>query len=84
MTVVPLQPTLAIPAGPYQYVPRLPVPDATPLAVCDEAVAELRAMADAWVRASPERKRELLDEVLRATLPLDRPLDATGLAARGP
>ena len=59
-----------IPAGPYQYVPRLPVPDATPLAVCDEAVAELRAMADAWVRTSPERKRELLDEVLRATLPL--------------
>jgi hypothetical protein len=46
------------------------VPDATPLAVCDEHVAELRARADAWVRTTPERKRELLDEVLRATLPL--------------
>ena len=70
MTAIQSQPALVIPAGPYQYVPRLPVPDDTPLAVCDEAVAELRAQADAWVRTSPERKRELLDEVLRGTLPL--------------
>ena len=70
MTAVEPLPTLVIPAGPYQYVPRLPVPDATPIAVCDEAVAELRTRADAWVRTTPERKRELLDEVLRATLPL--------------
>jgi acyl-CoA reductase-like NAD-dependent aldehyde dehydrogenase len=67
---VQLPSELVIPPGPYQYVPRLPVPDATPLAVCDEAVAELRTKTDAWVHTSPQRKRELLDEVLRATLPL--------------
>jgi hypothetical protein len=49
---------------------RLPVPDATPFAACDLAVAELRAHADAWVRTSAGRKRELLDEVIRASLPL--------------
>ena len=41
-----------IPAGPHPYVPRLPVPDADAAAVCDEAVAELRAAADRWTRAS--------------------------------
>ena len=51
-------------------MPRLPVPGATSIAACDEAVADLRAAADAWVRTSGSRKRELLDEVMRATLPL--------------
>jgi acyl-CoA reductase-like NAD-dependent aldehyde dehydrogenase len=48
----------------------MPVPDATPLPVCDEAVGELRTAADRWVRTPVERKRALLDEVLRASLPL--------------
>ena len=61
---------LAIPPGPYPYVPRLPVPDPTPFDACDRAVAELRANADRWARTGPERRRELLDEVMRATLPL--------------
>jgi acyl-CoA reductase-like NAD-dependent aldehyde dehydrogenase len=63
-------PVFTIPFDPAPYVPRLPVPDATPVPVLDEAVAELRASADAWVRTSPERKLALLDEVMRATLPL--------------
>lgn len=56
--------------APTAYVPRLPVPDATPLPVCDAAVAELRAAAERWVATSPERKAALLDEVIRATLPV--------------
>ncbi len=59
-----------IPAGPYPYVPRLPVPDVTPVAALDVAVAELRAAADGWVRATPEARIRLLDEVIRATLPV--------------
>ena len=70
MTISTPEPPIAVPAGPFPYVPRLPVPDATPVPVCDEAVAELRAQADAWVRTPVARKRQLLDEVLRATLPL--------------
>ncbi|HYO41631.1 MAG TPA: hypothetical protein VES19_00400, partial [Candidatus Limnocylindrales bacterium] len=60
----------SVPYDPAPYVPRLPVPDATPLPVLDEAVAELRAAAEAWVRTSPKRKLALLEEVMRATLPL--------------
>ena len=59
-----------IPAGPHPYVPRLPVPDATPVAELDAAVAQLRAAADGWVRATPETRIRLLDEVIRATLPV--------------
>jgi len=62
--------SFAIPVGPYPYVSRLPVPAATPLPACDAAVAELRTHADAWIRTSPERKAALLDEVLRATIPV--------------
>ncbi len=69
MTTMPDSTTPFAP-GPHAYVPRLPVPDATPLPVCDAAVAELRAAADRWVRTSPERKAALLDEVIRVTLPL--------------
>ena len=61
---------LAVPPGPYRYVPRQPVPDPSPPEQCDAAVADLRAAADRWVRTSPERKRDLLDEVLHATEPL--------------
>jgi len=62
-------PAFRVSAAP-PFVPRLPVPDATPLPVCDEAVAELRARADAWVHTSPERKLALLEAVMRSTLPL--------------
>lgn len=61
---------LWVPASAVQYEPRLPVPAPTPLADCDAAVAELRTRAEAWVRTPPERKAQLLDEVLRATLPV--------------
>jgi acyl-CoA reductase-like NAD-dependent aldehyde dehydrogenase len=63
-------PAFQVPYDPTPYVPRLPVPDATPTPVLDEAVAELRARAEAWVRTSPERKLALLAEVMRTTLPL--------------
>jgi hypothetical protein len=59
-----------IPIGPHPYVPRLPVPDATPVAEMDAAVADLRAAADGWIRATPEARIRLLDEVIRATLPV--------------
>jgi hypothetical protein len=79
----------AFPTGPYAYQPRLPVPDATPLPVCDQVVVELRARADAWVRTPPERKAALLDEVMRATIPVaDRWTELAslneGLAPDGP
>jgi hypothetical protein len=80
--MVAVQPDPGFPAldGPHPYEPRLPVPDSTPLDACDEAVAQLRTKADAWVRTTPERKRALLDEVMRATLPV---ADAwTSLASR--
>ncbi len=70
MTVARVPSPPSIPTGPYAFVPRLPVPDATPLPACDAAVAELRVRADAWVRTSPERKAALLDEVMRATIPV--------------
>jgi acyl-CoA reductase-like NAD-dependent aldehyde dehydrogenase len=54
--------------GPYAYVPRLPVPDATPIAALDAAVAEVRAGAKAWTRASADARVRLLDEVLAAGL----------------
>jgi acyl-CoA reductase-like NAD-dependent aldehyde dehydrogenase len=54
--------------GPYPYVPRLPVPSATPVHALDAAVAEVRANADAWVRATAETRLRLLDEILVATL----------------
>ena len=60
----------SVPVGPFPYVPRVPGPPATELEACDRAVADLRANADRWVRTPIERKRELLDEVLRATMPL--------------
>ena len=58
------------PSMPDGYVPRLPVPDAASLAELDAAVTELRAAADGWVRATPEIRIRLLDEVIRATLPV--------------
>jgi acyl-CoA reductase-like NAD-dependent aldehyde dehydrogenase len=54
--------------GPYGYVPRLPVPDATPTAALDTAVAELRANADRWARTPAAERVGLLDEVLVATV----------------
>ncbi len=61
------RPAFEIPAGPYPFVPRLPVPDATPIAACDDAVEAVRAMADAWTRTSAVEVSTLLEEVLRAT-----------------
>jgi hypothetical protein len=40
------------------------------VAALDSAVADLRATADGWVRATPEARIRLLDEVIRATLPV--------------
>ena len=59
-----------IPAGPHPYVPRLPVPAATLGEDLDAAVADLRAAADGWVLATSETRVRLLDEVIRATLPV--------------
>ncbi len=59
-----------IPAGPHPYVPRLPVPAATPVKDLDAVVADLRAAAEGWVRATPEARIRLLGEVIRATLPV--------------
>ncbi len=70
MTSAPAAPDLWVPAPDLHFEPRLPVPAPTPLPACDAVVAELRAHADAWVRTSPERKAALLDEVLRATIPV--------------
>jgi len=70
MTLAASRPFFALPPGPYPYTPRLPVPAATPLDACDTAVAELRTAADRWARTDPERVRDLLDETLRATVPL--------------
>ncbi len=58
---------LVIPAGPHAYVPRLPVPDATPTAELDRAVDEVRANRDAWVATPPAERVRLLDAVMRAT-----------------
>ncbi len=60
-------PFLVVP-GPYPYVPRLPVPSATPAVTLDAAVAELHANAAGWVRASAESRVRLLDEILVETL----------------
>jgi acyl-CoA reductase-like NAD-dependent aldehyde dehydrogenase len=57
-----------IPTGPHPYEPRLPVPDATALGVVDDAVATLRANADAWVALPAAAKVRLLDAVITATL----------------
>ncbi len=54
--------------GPYDFVPRLPVPAHTHLHELDQAVADVRANADAWTRATPERRLQLLDEIAHATL----------------
>jgi acyl-CoA reductase-like NAD-dependent aldehyde dehydrogenase len=62
-------PTVApttIPAGPHPYVPRLPVPSATPVPALDRAVEEVRARAEAWIATPPEERVRLLDEVMRA------------------
>jgi hypothetical protein len=70
MTVADPPPGFWLPPGPYPFTPRLPVPAATPLDACDAAVAELRSAADRWARTDPARVRDLLDETLRATVPL--------------
>jgi acyl-CoA reductase-like NAD-dependent aldehyde dehydrogenase len=56
--------------GPYPFEPRVPGPADTTLAGLDAAVAEVRAQAASWVRATPGQRVRLLDEVLRATLPV--------------
>ena len=71
MTTVPAaegRPAALIPAGPYPWVPRLPVPAPTPLAACDAAVADLRRAADRWVATPLDDRIRLLDEVIRSTV----------------
>ncbi len=62
--------TFAVAPGPYPFAPRVPGPAATALAGLDTAVAEVRANAASWARATPDFRVRLLDEVLRATLPV--------------
>ena len=62
--------TFAVAPGPYPFAPRVPGPAATDLAGLDTAVAEVRANAASWARATPDFRVRLLDEVLRATLPV--------------
>jgi acyl-CoA reductase-like NAD-dependent aldehyde dehydrogenase len=57
----------AIPAGPYPYIPRLPIPPATPVAGIDAAVADVRANRDAWIATTLAERVRLLDEVMHAT-----------------
>ncbi len=57
----------AIPAGPHPYLPRLPVPPATPADELDRAVAEVRANAGAWIGTLPGQRVRLLTEVMEAT-----------------
>lgn len=56
-----------IPTGPHDYVPRLPVPEPTPTAELDTAVAQVRANRDRWLATPPDARVRLLDEVMRAT-----------------
>jgi acyl-CoA reductase-like NAD-dependent aldehyde dehydrogenase len=69
-TATPVDPSsraFTVPPAPA-YVPRLPVPDATPLAGLDAAVADVRASAASWVSAPIAERIRLLDEVIAATL----------------
>ncbi len=60
--------TFTVAPGPYPFAPRVPGPAATHLAGLDTAVAEVRANAASWARATPGHRVRLLEEVLRATL----------------
>jgi hypothetical protein len=51
-----------------RYVPRLPVPPATPGGGLDAAVAEVRAAAPAWASTPPAERARLLDEVIGTTV----------------
>jgi acyl-CoA reductase-like NAD-dependent aldehyde dehydrogenase len=58
--------TTSVPAGPFPFVPRLPVPPPTDREALDMAVAELRASAPGWVAVSPTERVAILDELLAA------------------
>lgn len=60
--------TFTIAPGPYPFAPRVAGPSATPFGGLDVAVAEVRANAASWARATPAHRVRLLDEVLEATV----------------
>lgn len=69
-----------IPAGPFAFVPRLPVPAPTSREAMDAAVADLRDMAPRWPAVPPEERVRLLEATIRSTVRVaDRWFD---LAAR--
>ncbi len=71
MTVVDRQAVAAggiNPAGPHDYVPRLPVPPDTLTAELDAAVEAVRSNREAWAAIPPVARARLLDEVLRTTV----------------
>jgi len=57
----------AFPAGMHPYVPRLPVPAATPIAELDAAVEAVRAGRDRWAATTPAERVRLLEAVMRTT-----------------
>jgi acyl-CoA reductase-like NAD-dependent aldehyde dehydrogenase len=71
VTAAPAEPgpgTFVVAPGPYPFTPRLPVPDSTPPAGLDQAVADVHANAQGWLSVAPAERVRLLDEVLRATV----------------
>jgi acyl-CoA reductase-like NAD-dependent aldehyde dehydrogenase len=69
-----------IPAGPFPFEPRLPVPPATDHRILDVALADLRRMAPRWPAVPPNERIRLLEAAMRATAAVaDRWID---LAAR--
>ena len=62
--------TFTVAPGPYPFAPRVPGSAATDIPGLDTAVAQVRANAASWTRATPDFRVRLLDEVLRATLPV--------------
>jgi acyl-CoA reductase-like NAD-dependent aldehyde dehydrogenase len=72
--------SFTVPAGPFPFVPRLPIPSPSSRAAMDAAVADLQAMAPRWPGIPAAQRVRLLEATLRATVAVaERWLD---LAAR--
>jgi acyl-CoA reductase-like NAD-dependent aldehyde dehydrogenase len=55
-----------VPAGPFPFVPRLPVPPPTERDAIDAAIADLRTSAPRWVAVPPDERVAILDQLLAA------------------
>jgi acyl-CoA reductase-like NAD-dependent aldehyde dehydrogenase len=64
--IAPPGPATSVPAGPFPFVPRLPVPPPTEREALDAAVEELRMSAARWVAVPPGERAAILDELLAA------------------